>query len=438
MPAYSTYYLNGPTLNSSTAVFTDPELSICAPDGYYSDGVIARQQVGCSLLPAEICPSCGANCDQAFPGRLVPLGVYNVSVNLGNDSSSIGAVVIAVNTGDNALGLSIDYDGVIYNAFSSQTQGYLSAPIGLPIFVGVTDCGLVSGSPFTLDVYRWSDAISDFGLTGDTETFSVISSQINMTASNPSTMFVVVPKTNTTPSTMNISIYGACTNPDFEVSVKCPSILPPFLGSQVRSTYESACEYPDNVTYYSAPVNGNGVTLGLYDWIFLDQGGQFHAPDGYYYAPTACPMPWDWFRVKDGVIISFGECGVGSFVITRCADGLELIAGSLVPGVLVGDFVTIENPLYGSCVFEVTATSLVTHTEMIDSITSITSCSDVCVSYEVYNSDGTNSHTINYTDCDGNPQSLFIPANHSDYICAKVGSASGDPSLIITFDSCSC
>jgi hypothetical protein len=437
MPAYSTYYLNGPSLDSATAVFTDAELTICAPDGYYSDGVTARQQVGCSLLPAEICPSCGADCGQVFVKKLGPLGVYQIAVNLGNTISSTGAVYIKMNLGDAALGLMFDYDGVIYNTFSSQTQGRLTAPLNQANYVGVVDCGL-AGNSFDLDLYRYSQAISDFGLTGDTYSFSVSASQLNITPTNPSNMFFVIPKIDATPSTLNITVFGACASPDFEIEVGCPSVLPPFIGSQVRTTSSSACEYPDNITYYSAPVNGNGVTLGLYDWIFLDQSGQFIAPDGYYYAPTACPMPWDWFRVKDGVIIAFGECSVANFILTRCADGFTVTADSLVPSVAVGDFVTIENPLYGGCVFEVTATSLLPNTEMIDSITAYTSCSDVCVSYSVYNSDGVNAHSVSYTDCNGTPQSISVSANNTEYICARVGSASGDPALIIEFDSCSC
>jgi hypothetical protein len=436
MPAYSSYYLNGPSLSSATAVFTDAELTICAPDGYYSDGVIARQQVGCSLLPSEVCPSCGADCDQAFEYR-GPLGVYQVAVNLGNTSSSTGAVLIKIATDDPATGFIFEYDGVIYNTFSSQTQGLLTAPLNKANFVGVTDCG-ITGVLFDLDLYRYSQAIGDFGLTGDTFAFGVTAAQVNMTATNPSGMILVIPKTDATPSTLNISIFGTCFSPDFSVNVKCPSVLPPFIGSQVRNTSSSACEYPDNITYYSAPVNGNGVTLGLYDWVFLDNAGQFTAPDGYYYAPTACPMPWDWFRVKDGIIIAFGECSVANYVLTRCADGLEVIADSLVPGVAVGDFVTIENPFYGGCVWQATATTTTTNTEMIDSITAYTDCTEVCVSYSVYNSDGVTPHDAEYKDCDGTPQTITVSPNNTEYICAQVGSVTGVAELIVEFDSCNC
>jgi len=58
MPISTTYYLNAPTLATATAVFTDAALTTCAPNGYYSDGAITRQQVGCVLQIAQNCPSC--------------------------------------------------------------------------------------------------------------------------------------------------------------------------------------------------------------------------------------------------------------------------------------------------------------------------------------------------------------------------------------------
>lgn len=54
----TTYYLDGQTLSDSTRVYLNPDLTIFAPDGYYSDGTIARRQFGFELLPEEPCPSC--------------------------------------------------------------------------------------------------------------------------------------------------------------------------------------------------------------------------------------------------------------------------------------------------------------------------------------------------------------------------------------------
>lgn len=58
MATSSSYYINAPSLASATAVYTDADLTICAPSGFYSDGSISRQQIGCVLLPQQACPSC--------------------------------------------------------------------------------------------------------------------------------------------------------------------------------------------------------------------------------------------------------------------------------------------------------------------------------------------------------------------------------------------
>lgn len=55
MATSSTYYLNAPSLESATAVFSDADLLVLAADGFYSDGVISRQQVGGVLLPQQLC-----------------------------------------------------------------------------------------------------------------------------------------------------------------------------------------------------------------------------------------------------------------------------------------------------------------------------------------------------------------------------------------------
>ena len=52
------FYINGPSLSSSTAVFDDAALTICSPDGFYSDGIVTREQVDCVLLPEQICTAC--------------------------------------------------------------------------------------------------------------------------------------------------------------------------------------------------------------------------------------------------------------------------------------------------------------------------------------------------------------------------------------------
>jgi hypothetical protein len=58
MATSATYYLNGPSLGSSTAIFSDAALTTLADDGFYSDGLIVREQVLGVLLPQQTCDGC--------------------------------------------------------------------------------------------------------------------------------------------------------------------------------------------------------------------------------------------------------------------------------------------------------------------------------------------------------------------------------------------
>jgi hypothetical protein len=58
MPIRQPFYLNADNLSSATAVFLDAALTMCAPDGFYSDGNIVRELVDCVLLPLQQCPNC--------------------------------------------------------------------------------------------------------------------------------------------------------------------------------------------------------------------------------------------------------------------------------------------------------------------------------------------------------------------------------------------
>ena len=53
-----TYYIDGASLSSATAVYTDTNLTTKATDGYYSVGGNVRQQSSGLLLPVQTCPTC--------------------------------------------------------------------------------------------------------------------------------------------------------------------------------------------------------------------------------------------------------------------------------------------------------------------------------------------------------------------------------------------
>jgi len=52
------FYINGPSLSSATTVFDDAALTTPSPNGFYSDGIVTREQVSGALLPEQICTAC--------------------------------------------------------------------------------------------------------------------------------------------------------------------------------------------------------------------------------------------------------------------------------------------------------------------------------------------------------------------------------------------
>jgi len=55
-----TYYIDGNSLASATAIYTDIQLTTKAADGFYSSGGNVREQSSGLLLPQQPCPSCGS------------------------------------------------------------------------------------------------------------------------------------------------------------------------------------------------------------------------------------------------------------------------------------------------------------------------------------------------------------------------------------------
>jgi len=298
----SVFYLNSPSLESATTVFLNAEMTLTAPDGYYQFGGIVRELSGGVLLPPQVCPSC------AFPCSDYPIdgggeeGVYKINISVG---SGLGAIIVTVNPDAIPSGFIAQYDSAYYNAFSSVTYGYLAATTGAT-YLGKTadDCGIVAGSPYTLDVYRYNG--TDFTLSSNTEVVTAISSQIQTTVDSPSDCIMVIPKINSAPSTLELTIYTTCPYGAFTAEVSCPALLTE-IASPSTSRYSdsaSACIATKNQTYYIAHVNGSGGTLALYDYVFSDAYGQYPLADGYY----ASLATVGWYRIENGLVQQFGFC----------------------------------------------------------------------------------------------------------------------------------
>lgn len=313
MPTAYPYFLDGTSLIDSTGVYFNSLLTIPADDGYYSDGINIREQIGGILLPVQPCPSCGLPCtvEGDFSGDE---GEYRMTIDTGSLPANIGAIVIRFRVGNAPDGMIVNYDGNVYNEFSSPLYGYLAGDAGGPTYLGnvATTCppGTLLGS-HTLSIFNWDG--STFVPTGTTNTINVTSGQLALTAGapdNPSQWSVlVVPKTSLTPSTISITIFAPCESTSFLFSVACAGKIKKINASNVfAEPKESFCDAPLLNHLYPVRVTGVAPYLGMHDWIFLDEYGLTKAADGYYRTNNLI-APYDTIQVQNGVIVAItNEC----------------------------------------------------------------------------------------------------------------------------------
>lgn len=314
MPTPFTYYLNAPSLSSATGVFLDPELSICAPDGYYSDGLVVRYLDSCVLQEPQSCPGCGLTCDfTPITLSAGPKAVYQLPVNTGTEATDIGAIIVKFTPRTLPYGFQAVINSVVYNKFSSPTYGYLAGTaVGLPVYIGdnTSPCAstIVGVSVLNVPIYAYSGG--SFNYSGVDTTVTTLPTQFALTATDPGECIMVIPKTTAIPSILDIEIIMLCTGggADFDIEVLCPEQLPTIEGGLRGETTEEACDYAGSlITYFVAHVNGGAGVLGLYDWVFSDPNGEFPLPDGFY-ASADVPAPNNLFEIQNGVVVSFGAC----------------------------------------------------------------------------------------------------------------------------------
>jgi len=300
------YYLDGTTLDNSTSVFTDAELTICAADGFYSDGTIVRELSGCSLLPAQICPSCLPPAEPCG-GSLSASGnqgIYLLNIDTGGTAFDVGAIIVKFNPFSVPDGIKAIYDGVVYNKLSAYASGYHgSTNASGHTYVGTTgsDCG-ISGNTYVLNEYVYSDG--SFNTSGNQQTVSIDSGDVSLTSSSPGTCTMVIPKPTPAPTQVSFEFVGPCSGTAFDIEVFCPALLFGYQSSNISEVNSTdACARDLIITYYNVPVRGSEGVPGLYDFVFSDQYGQNKLPGGFYKTSSG------WIEVDfNGVVIDTGSC----------------------------------------------------------------------------------------------------------------------------------
>lgn len=326
------FYLDGTTITNSTSVFTDEGLTICAADGFYSDGVISRELVNCNLLPSQTCGSCAEPCGDAISGT-GGAGMYKLDIEVGGTNNDTGAIVISLDVGLIPDGIRATYNSIVYNKVSGTNDGFSEATSGQFNFVGADyrDCSIVANSPHTLAVKTYANGV--FTDTGTTEIVNVVPGDMNL-GDDPDAVYLVVPKPTAQPSIVSIEVVGPCSTTGWTIGVNCPTKLTGFQGSVVTSDLQ--CDINPSVTYYNVPVNGSAGTPGLYDWIFIDPDGVTLAADGFI---NLVGSPHPYIGVANGVVTQLGNCNPNAYIIQDCITSQNWVVAQGTYSFNVGDVV---------------------------------------------------------------------------------------------------
>lgn len=304
MPIQQTYFLDAPSLASATTIYYDSSLTVCANDGFYSDGVITRRQVSCVLLPQQPCPSCSYPC--AVP--IAPsddLGVYAVNINV---SSVVGAIIIRFNPLSYPDGIRTILGSSVYNKITSPVDGLHQStnPIGFT-YIGDTafDCG-ISGTTYPTLINYLYNGVSFINL-GTTQSVTVAAGDVSLSAVAPGNCMLVVPKTSAVSDIINIEIATVCAGgTDWDLIVGCAEPLVGYSSTVVEETKVLACLLSPTETYYNASLNSTPGIVGLFDFVYSDAYGNSPLADGFYKIPDGGGDIS--IQVADGVVIVYTLC----------------------------------------------------------------------------------------------------------------------------------
>jgi len=321
------FYIDGTTLSNSTAVFQDGGLTTCSPSGFYSDGIISREQVTsgntCYLLPQQACASCAEPCGNTINGSGAT-GLYVLDLDVGGTSTDTGAIIVQFDPFGVPDGVLATYDSQQYNKLSSPIYGLRQSTVAnAPTFIGdlSQDCGVQGGTTVTLPVNNFVGG--SFVPSGTSQTVVILPGQGQLTGDDPGKCVMVVPKASATPATINVQFFGPCSGTGFSISVDCPRKLTQFAGSStVQSTVDAACaqgNLPSTgilTEYYHQPVPVGG-TQGVpttNDYVFNDENGVNFPADGWYLHSTGFT-----YLLTTGIVTATSD-SCKTITVTDCKD----------------------------------------------------------------------------------------------------------------------
>lgn len=353
----TTYYINGTNFSTATAVYTDAELTTCAPDGYYRLGNITRQQLNCQLLQEQNCNDCSVvACDTEVSQPFVSGSIRRSHQVFFDGGTAVGAMVVVVkllvpdgDTRQIPIGLRVNYGG---NDFNSVVRKVGDSAVTANSDAEVNDAGWarinqVVNSPYLIlgsnrnclanqtndfVIYLWDG--NSFSSQGFDTAVQIVDDNRAQNApggspNGPEYVVLVVPKIDANVSNILVDIIQDC-DAGFDLYVHCPTVLSPTNtlyssnGNFGSPTKEDACASTDALTInFYAVGSGTGLnsntsltTLNptqpqLRDVLFTNSSGSIQVPspfDGWYRVDTGNPSTAYAIRLEDGIVAEISSC----------------------------------------------------------------------------------------------------------------------------------
>lgn len=314
------YYLNGADLASSTSVFFDVYLTNLAPDGWYSQDGIVREQVGGILQAAAPCESCAPPCGIEWLAD-DSTNEYIEYVSTINTTPALGCVRIDIDTTlstNTVFGFRCFYGPNIYNYAVGQLNGYVQAP--------ASDITYLSDGVCTSPAYpcgfvykqKKLDFFYSYYYTGNTVAGCLTTSNVitvPSTTIDRYTMFI--PKTIVGEDDVSLYLYalnfgGAC-QLNARVSVLCPILLPKISVYTGQTFVDGAAACAFTPTSWSSAyigyINGSFGSISVGDILFMDSSSAtpwYFLPGWYLFTngPDIIAFETD----ANGVIINIQNC----------------------------------------------------------------------------------------------------------------------------------
>ena len=356
------YYFNGNSFAQATSVFTDSDLTTLAPDGYYSNAGIVRQQLVGVLLSPETCSTCCVPCNATVGVFESTNGLYSSCLELGGGT---GAVIFRIQVvfGEfppYPVGTIITHDGSNYNRFTIKNNhngiqfGDNSVPPNQLDYAGInnnptdpTYLGVYTGNTTLvntydqtptdpcgpldqLEDYTYESVSGSFVEQGTYQTVVVNNNQVGFFTQTSGTNVVkpftlVFPKTNAASTFADMLNYSPLCGTDMKWEVECPAQLPFFDAEFSNESIPFCTDTPTFNTYYFARNSDSYIyatqqfdvdtntTPDVGNFVFTTSDGSVYLNDTstayYYYVDIpSSPGVGEYIKVRNGVVIEKGPC----------------------------------------------------------------------------------------------------------------------------------